>query len=96
MHQKDQTWYSSDFFFKIEEITNVQEHTKDIENITSYALKKVTSKITAQCADKNNAYSLCCTFIVFYCKFQAHVHEKLQKNVKKNASHMHEIYSKTL
>ena len=30
------------------------------------SLKKITGKITAQCAAKNNAYSLCCIFRVFY------------------------------
>ena len=53
--------------------------------------KKFLSKITAQGAGKNNAYSLCCIFAVFCCKFQACAQEYL-----KNTAHMHEIYSKAL
>ena len=36
-------------------------------------VKKVTFKIATQCAGKSNAYSLCCIFTVFYCKFHAHM-----------------------
>ena len=45
-------------------------------------LKKITGKITAQCAGKNNAYSLCCIFTAFCCKFQARV-EKMAGKYKK-------------
>ena len=44
--------------------------------------EKIICKITVQCAGKNNAYSRCCIFTVFFCKFQAHVQEKLQENEK--------------
>ena len=35
--------------------------------------KKFRIKITEQCAGKNKAYSLCCIFTVFSCKFHARV-----------------------
>ena len=60
-----------------------------------YTEKKFLIKITAQCAGKNNAYSLCHIFTVFCCKFQAHGQEKSLENVK-NTSHAHEIYCKIL
>ena len=68
---------------------------KIIQSLSHLGTLKITCEITAQCAGKNNAYSLCYIFTVFFRKFQARMQEKLQENVK-NTAHVHEIYSKIL
>ena len=57
-------------------------HTCFISVLRKGTLKKITRKITAQCAVKNNTFSLCCIFIGFCCIFQPRVQKNLQENVK--------------